>query len=103
MRDDIKRQVQAAGGKLAGGKAKAKPAGQKRNSGQNKNTPPPQEGEPAEEEEVDSTEQITPNPRYYQSTTKTPEGLGMARLVGFTEQQWNELVPLLHQQGFRPY
>ena len=82
------------------GEEKTKPAGQKHNSGQ-KTKAPPQKRE--EEAEADSTEQITPNPRYYQSTTKTPEGLGMARLVGFTEQQWNELVPLLHQQGFRPY
>jgi hypothetical protein len=82
------------------GKEKTKPAGQKRHSTQKPKTPPPK-GE--EEAEAESTEQITPDPRYYQSTTKTPEGLGMARLVGFTEQQWNELVPLLHQQGFRPY
>ena len=100
MRNESKRPCQAADGKRAGGKAKTKPTGQKRNSRQTPKTPPPK-GE--EEAEADSTEQITPNPRYYQSTTRTPEGLHMARLVGFTEQQWNELVPLLHQHGFRPY
>ena len=98
MRDESKRPCQAAGGKRAAGKAQTKPAGQKRNSTQKTRTPP-RKGE----EEVESMEPVIPNPRYYQSTTRTPEGLGMARLVGFTEQQWNELVPLLHQQGFRPY
>jgi cell division septation protein DedD len=94
MRDESKHPCQA------GGKAQTKPASQKRNSTQKPKTPPQQR---EEEAEADSTERVTPTPRYSPSTTKTPEGLGMARLVGFTEQQWNELVPLLHQQGFRPY
>jgi hypothetical protein len=100
MTDESKHPCQAAGGKRAAGKAKTKPVGQKRNSTQKPKTPPQKR---EEEAEAESTEPLTPNLRYYQATTKTPEGLGMARLVGFTEQQWNELVPLLHQQGFRPY
>jgi hypothetical protein len=82
------------------GEEKMKPAGQKRNSGQKPKTPPQKR---EEEAKADSTEPIIPNPRYYQSTTRTPEGLGMARLVGYSAQQWEALEPLLQQLGFRPY
>jgi hypothetical protein len=67
MRDESKRPCPAADGKRAAGKAQTKPTGQKRNSRQKPKTPPQQR---EEEAEAESTEQITPNPRYYQSTTK---------------------------------
>lgn len=44
-----------------------------------------------------------PHARFYKSTTRTDDGLGMARLVGFTNAQWDALTPLLAQLGFRPY
>lgn len=41
--------------------------------------------------------------RYYLSTSRTPDGLLSARLVGFSSAEWEALQPLLAQVGFRPY
>jgi hypothetical protein len=45
-----------------------------------------------------------PQPRYYTSTTVTPEGLHSARLVGYSEDQLQEIYQFTQQRhGAKPY
>ena len=98
MTEDVKRQINEA--KKAGGKVKSA-AGPKRSS--SKPRAPKYEPEPDDEdEEITPLPPATPQPRYYRSSV-TVDGLGSARLVGFTEQQWKDLLPTLTELGFRPY
>lgn len=92
----------------AGSDAKTRTTGRSAYSGQKtapqrkpKPEPLPTDAEEAEEY-VPSSVPVTPQPRFYRSTA-TVEGLGSARLVGFSEEQWTTLVPLLTAAGFRPY
>ncbi|RFP65915.1 hypothetical protein D0N36_06845 [Hymenobacter lapidiphilus] len=100
----IQDQMDAA---KAAGKGKSQAGGQRAPTRRRKATKPitPEPAaEEVEEEEVEPLLQPDPTPRYYTSTSRTPNGLLMARLVGYSEAQLQEVYAFTQaRHGARPY